>query len=613
MKRVHVIVVILVALTLIMPSFSSLVSAQTVWRDGEQFKVVNSNQIVLFNISNVPITVPKDAKDINVTIHARFRLLHAPDIVNVSAFVCEVNSDNVVFAISSSGSNRAILNTHMEPNRVSSWDVAFCPDDICSNVLDVNITLMNVSPIDGSVNIANAYVVLSNRSSSLEALIPTRDFVRITVVYSRENITFRSKVKNVSSQNSPQDNHGTFWAGIIGVGILLVILIPTIAFLFSGGGPRERGRVAGWSLAGVSLAGVVLFISIVISLILWEVSFNTVFLVALLFAFIIAVLVITLGNNLNRNVRAFLISAFVALVVIGNIAILLMLGIGGQDFFALLFNYSFFGVPLTFLIIWGAGGFWMGIIGTFVVEVFGLGMLISGRTNLIPVGLSILAVFGYAVIFIQIRLKTIFTTQIATLRNTLNNLNNRLVLPGVNRLINMLIIRITQTNNELDTFFDILAGGVITAGSTVLTLAFSPALLESENFDWMDAIQKAIGSIFIFYIGILILSIFLLRADDVLRQVNFQPPRLTIQNAISMLLIVLGLGGGALFSINPNVIQNMSLLVKVWFPFEFSIGISALIYFALSRTRSRAQSLLVSAIILIIGTVGVYILTFWIK
>ncbi|WP_297556138.1 hypothetical protein [Thermococcus sp.] len=564
MKRIHAIVT-LMALALIMSSFSSLVSAQTVWRDGEQFKVVNSNQVVLFNISNVSISVPNDAKDINVTIHARFRLLHAPDIVNVRAFVCKVNSNNVVFTLSSSGSKRVILKAHMEPNQISSWNVTFCPGDICSNVLDVNFTLVNVSPIDDAVKISNAYVVLSNRSSSLEVLIPTRDFVGVTVVYRRENITFRSEVKNISSQNPPQENNNSnsLWAGIIGVGILLAILIPTVAFLFSEGDLEGRRRIAWRSLLASSISvGVVL---IIIRLISWNLDLLECLLLCTIIALIITII---WRNNLNRDTRASLIrSAFVSIVVIVNIAILLTLEIGRQDFLALLFIYSVFGVPLTFSIIRGDNGFGLGVLVTIVILIVSLVLVLWGlfRSHVwISVGLSILVVFGYAVIFIQIELKRIFMTQMTTLSEDLINLNTRLSLPEVNRPIGRFINIITQAIDELDTFFDILAGGVITAGSTVLALSFSSALLGSENFDWMDVIQKAIGSIFIFYIGILILSIFLLRADDVLRQARFQPPRLTLQNAIAMLLIVLGLGGFSILGVNFGMENGNPDLGVLW-------------------------------------------------
>ncbi|WP_297521035.1 hypothetical protein [Thermococcus sp.] len=577
MKRVHAIVVILVALTLMIPSFSSLVSAQTVWRDGEQFQVVSSNQVVLFNISNVPIPIPMDAKDINVTIHARFRLLRAPDIVNIRAFVCGV-SNNVVFTLSSSGSKRIILNAHMKPNKLSNWNVTICPEDICSNVLDVNITLVNVSPVDGSIKISNAYVILSNRSSSLEVLIPTRDFIGVTVVYRRENITFRNEVKNVSSQNPPQNNNSTPWAGIIGVGILLAILIPTVAFLFSEGDQEERGRVAWQSLLGVSIViPTWRFLNLFRRRdtrppLTWNVQ-NWV----------------RWWNNLNRNIRTSLISAFVSIVVIVNIAILLTLEIGRQDFLALLFIYSVFGVPLTFSIIRGDDGFVLGVLVTLGILIVSLMLVLWGlfRSHVwISVGLSILVVFGYAVIFIQIELKRIFMTQMTTLREDLINLNNRLSLPEVNRPIGRLIDIITQAIDEIDTFLDILAGGVITAGSTVLALSFSSALLGSENFDWMDVIQKAIGSIFIFYIGILILSIFLLRADDVLRQARFQPPRLTLQNAIAMLLIVLGVGGFVILGINFGMDNNgnPSLRVLLRWARENIEGIVSLVLLIIEMT-----------------------------
>ena len=43
------------------------------------------------------------------------------------------------------------------------------------------------------------------------------------------------------------------------MGILLVILVPTITFLFSEGNWWERGRVAGWSLVGVVVGLVTIF------------------------------------------------------------------------------------------------------------------------------------------------------------------------------------------------------------------------------------------------------------------------------------------------------------------------------------------------------------------
>ena len=256
MKRIHAIVT-LMALALIMSSFSSLVSAQTVWRDGEQFKVVNSNQVVLFNISNVSISVPNDAKDINVTIHARFRLLRAPDIVNVRAFVCEVNSNNVVFTLSSSGSKRVILKAHMKPNQISSWNVTFCPEDICSNTLDVNLTLVNVSPIDGAIKISNAYVVLSNFSIPIKALIPASNKVLIIAKY-RDANTGKMLNTTTTAVSSSQPKPNFLILGTSIIGLLLLILIPTIAFLFSKGGLEEKGRIARWSLGGSLIIGLII-------------------------------------------------------------------------------------------------------------------------------------------------------------------------------------------------------------------------------------------------------------------------------------------------------------------------------------------------------------------
>ena len=293
-------------------------------------------------------------------------------------------------------------------------------------------------------------------------------------------------------------------------------------------------------------------------------------------------------DNLRRNIRTSLISAFVALVVIGNIAVLLRLGIGGQDFFDLLFIYSLFGIPITFLVIGGAGGFVIGSVSALFILVLSLELGLYGSAQdfqWILISLAILVVFGYAVIFIQIKLKTVFMTQMTTLGDSLINLNSRLGLHEVNRLIDM----ITQANNELDTFFDIFAGGVIAAGSTVLALAFSPTLLPNENFKWMDAIQKAMNSIFIFYIGILILSIFLLRADDILRQVISQPPRLTLQNAIAMLLNVLGVGGLAILGVNfgmKNENPNVGVLCE-W---------------ALRNIPQHLIPLLIFAVELVLGT-----------
>ena len=535
MKRVHAIVVILVALTLMMPSFSSLVSAQTVWRDGEQFKVVNFNQIVLFNISNVSIPIPTDAKDINVTIHARFRLLRAPDIVNVKAFVCEVNSNNVVLTLSSSGSKRMILNAHMKPNKLSNWNVTFCPEDICSNTLDVNLTLVNVSPIDGSVKISNAYVVLSNRSSSLEVLIPTRDFIGVTVVYRRENITFRNEVKNVSSQNPPQNNNSTPWAGIIGGGILLVILIGIIVFCFpydtipslfsynleKNCYERKKRKQGETKKHPGKLEKILDKLNKLLNMLL------------------------DMANKLNNILNEYKNVLIVIIIIICFNGLILFLYIRSVwDLAALLFIYSFFGVPLTFSIIGGDDEFVLGVFSAIGIFIASLVLVLLGLTRyhlFILVGFSILAVFGYAVIFIQIQLKTLFKSCLDTEKNK-NNDNNS----DNPRYMDM----ITQAINELDTFFDILAGGTIAAGSTVLALSFSSALLESENFNWMKVIQKAIGSIFIFYIGILILSISLLRADDVLRRTRSQPPRLTIQNAIAMLLILLGTGLASILELN---------------------------------------------------------------
>ncbi|WP_297556068.1 hypothetical protein [Thermococcus sp.] len=510
MKRVHVIVVILVTLTLMILSFSSLVSAQTVWRDGEQFKVVNSNQVVLFNISNVPISVPKDAKDINVTIHARFRLLRAPDIVNVSAFVCEVNSDNVVFTLSSSGSKRAILKAHMKPNKLSNWNVTFCPGDICSNVLNINITLVNVSPIDGAVKISNAYVVLSNRSSSLEVLIPTRDFVGVTVVYRRENITFRSEVENVSSQNLPQNNNSTPWAGIIGVGILLVILIPTVAFLFSNN-KQEYYQSSGGSFIGVLVS---MFIFSVLQYafgISWSLILNS-------YIMIISLVFWNEVDNLWK--RGMFFSFIISSLIINNIALLLWIGVNYGDFFIfLLVLFMVFGVGVTFALVWN----WeRALLGVFIyILILIISLLLSLKYPLY--GFTLITLMGYAVVFIQVQIKN--NIEKSTLKRH---------------------IRIRKYLHTLDAFYNLVIGAFIAPGSIILAYAFTTGLgfLENSNNTSVQYFQY----VFLLYLGLTLISVFLMWTDDKRR--SSPNRRLTLRNTIVMLLIVLGIGSASILELN---------------------------------------------------------------
>ena len=535
MKRIHVIVT-LVALALIMSSFSSLISAQTVWRDGEQFKVVNSNQVVLFNISNIPISVPKDAKDINVTIHARFRLLRAPDIVNARAFVCEVNSDNVVFTLSSSGSKRVIIKAYIEPNKLSSWNVTFCPEDICSNVLDVNITLMNVSPIDGSVNIANAYVVLSNFSTPLKALIPASNKVLIIAKYRNVNTgKIHNNTTTATSSPQPKPNFLRLGTGI--TWILLLILIPTIAFLFSEGDRRERGRVAGWSSVGVLFGLLGLGMSrrefLGINGGVWTA----------IVGFGVSLFAVRLPPN--RRMRGFLVpvsglmTAFgVSTLVVGNIASLIWIGVNPEDFFVgILLFIMVGGIAMAFWMVWG--------VDSIVVALFYILTPFTIAVIWPDYGFEILVLEGYAIVFIQSLMK-------AHMKQELNSIAG----------LKLGFLQASRILETLDTMYNLIVGAFIVPsaivlaygiakGSGILVTASSGSLL-SGQFQY----------IVLLYIGISILSVLILWTDDLTRPQNRR--RLILQNAIAMLLIVLGIGGFAILGVNFGMNNGNPDLGVLW-------------------------------------------------
>ena len=515
MKRVHAIVVILVALTLMIPSFSSLVSAQTVWRDGEQFQVVSSNQVVLFNISNVPIPIPMDAKDINVTIHARFRLLRAPDIVNIRAFVCGV-SNNVVFTLSSSGSKRIILNAHMKPNKLSNWNVTICPEDICSNVLDVNITLVNVSPIEGFVNITNAYVVLSNFSTPLKALIPASNKVLIIAKY-RDANTGKIHNNTTTATSSSQPKPNFLRPGIIMTWILLLILIPTIAFLFSGGDRRERGRVALSSIGGVFVFGIFeIFMS---RSWIWTWIWTT-FITVVIFLILLSDLDLDLVDNGNL-LRVVEISFIITFIILSNVVLLLQNQVRPNDFFLLLWVFFImFGVGLTFALIWGGGG---AVAGIFIYSIIILLPTLGISVNEPIYGFALIALGGYAIVFVQAWLRN----------NIINDINS---------------------SRRLDTFYNLIISAFIVPSALVFAYAFTKGTglfdITSSASSQIEIIRNEFLYLSLLYLGLTLTSILLLWADDVLRQARFQPPRLTLQNAIAMLLIMLGIGSVSILELN---------------------------------------------------------------
>jgi len=256
--------ILVIMLYMIIFAAISPTAAQTVWRGNRQFVVVSTSRYVVFNVSNITINFPVNARDINVTLYATVGVLDSPRILKVKTFLCGPHSKRAFFVISPQGSKDIILNFTISYGHLDHWNVVLCENDMCSRPLKIGFVLKNVTLTGTTVYIDHVYAVLESDSANLSLLVPEKNLAYMVVAFTEdgkrgvENYTFvpnaNGKEFNVSLGSTNSANSRSYvGAGLLLTWILLLILLPTIAFLFSDGPLNEKGRTAVFSLMGAML------------------------------------------------------------------------------------------------------------------------------------------------------------------------------------------------------------------------------------------------------------------------------------------------------------------------------------------------------------------------
>ncbi len=549
MKKLQIIILAAILAFIVVGSIShSYANAETVWRGSNQFAVVSTSKYVVFNISNVTIiNFPKNAQDIDIAIYATVGVLNSSHILKVKTFLCGPHSKRAFFVISPQGSRDIILNSTISYGHLNHWNVVLCENDMCSRPLEIGFILKNVTLTGTTVYIDHAYAVLESNSANMSLLVPEKNLAYLVVTFTEngkrvvKNFTFVSNTNgkkfNVSSGSTNSTNVGR---DLLLTWILLLILLPTIAFMFSDGLLRRKGRTAAFSLVGAILGILGLIGVLALS--------NIISIVLIITAMCIMMYVIWRTQQILDTLRALLISFGVTLLIIGNVALLLRVGVNPGDFAILIWVFSvLFGAGITFVLIRArASGIVGGVFFIFIV------ILILEVSMISPTyGLTLMGLMGYGLVFVQALIKT-----------------------TVGR---------GGSNDILDTFYNLIIGAFIVPSSIIFADAIANGIGLSNASNIIEVIQEQFRYVALLYLGVTLTSVLLLWEES---QENSMLARfLTLQNVIAMLLIVLGIGGGGLLNIN-NINNTIA---RVVYSAELSIGLFALVVSQIGNVTGRRR------------------------
>ncbi|AHL22353.1 hypothetical protein [Thermococcus nautili] len=535
MKKLQIIILAIILAFIIVGSIShSYANAETVWRSNNQFAVVSTSKYVVFNISNVTIiNFPKNAQDIDIAIYATVGVLNSSHILKVEAVLYEPHSKRAFFVISPQGSRDIILNSTISYGHLNHWNVVLCENDMCSRPLEIGFILKNVTLTGTTVYIDYAYAVLVSNSANMSLLVPEKNPVHLVVAFTEDgkrvvkNYTFipneNGEEFNVSSGSTNSTNSRSYvGAGLLLTWILLLILLPTIAFLFSDSLLNEKGRTALFSFGGVF---VYLFVPLSLAKLF---HIRTLMGIWIWIIYLVSVSFLILLSGLQEIPYEGVVSLIVTFILTSNVALLLWVGVNPGDFAILIWVFSMvFGAGITFVLIWnrwetillGALGILLIVLLSMVTSLFSI--------NFITYGLALLALVGYGLVFVQALIKT-----------------------TVGR---------GESNDILDTFYNLIIGAFIVPSSLIFAYAITNGMGLSDNT--VNTLVQQFQSVVILYLGITLTSVLLLWEES---QENLMLARfLTLQNVISMLLIVLGGGMFVILGVNFGMTNNNTDIEKL--------------------------------------------------